>query len=98
MKHFPVAVDLLAQAIERVRPDLDRSIPLKKRTRCFWAAVVCSRTLGTADVLHAEFKRLADETGLLHDLHNSAPYAGAETVNHLIRWGLLEHDPFGDAT
>ena len=43
--------------------------------------------------LRAEFGRLADETGLLRDLHNSPPYAGAETIDHLIRWGLLERDP-----
>ncbi len=91
MKHFapPVAVDLLAQAVERVRDDLDRAIPLKQRARNFWAGIRCSNRRGAADVVEKEFTQVAQETGLLGDL-------GEQTVAHLIAWGLRALDPFGD--
>jgi hypothetical protein len=79
-----------------VRGDLDRSIPLQQRARNFWAGVCCARNIGSVDVVTETFVRLANETGLISDLATSGgSFSGRETVEHLIRWGLLERDPFG---
>jgi hypothetical protein len=87
----PSAVDLIARAIERVRPDLVRVKPIKERVRAFWAGVKAARDLGASDVVYEKFRQLAADTGLLADLGQHAD----ETVAHLIRWGLLGRDPFG---
>jgi hypothetical protein len=86
------AIDLLSQAIQRVRHDLDRSIPLCQRTRNFWAGVLCARNLAAADVVIRDFQQLAAETGLISDLTH-----GKETVDHLISWAMVKRDPFGKA-
>ncbi len=93
--HFVPFVDLLAQAIERVRPKLERTAPIKERVRVFWAAIVSARNLGTGDVIHDRFRQLAVDTGLRADLSKHPPYNANETIEHLIRWGLLDRDPFG---
>jgi hypothetical protein len=92
MKHFPpaIAVDLLAQAVERTRGDLDQSLPLKQRARNFWSAVKAARDLGAVDVVEAGFAQLAAETGLSADLGRH----GGETIEHLARWALLKRNPF----
>jgi hypothetical protein len=91
-----VTVDPLTQGVERVRRDLTRTIPIKQRARNFWAGVVASRNLASADVVLSEFQRLANDTGLTTDLvHDGRSFNGVETVNHLIRWGLFGRDPFG---
>jgi hypothetical protein len=89
VKHVtpPVAVDLLAAAIERVRAALDQTMPLPRRVRIFWAGVVASRNLGASDMIADDFLALAKGCGLHDEL-------GAETINHLIRWGLLDRNPF----
>jgi hypothetical protein len=86
----PPTIDLLSQAIERIRPDLSRSIPVRQRARNFWAGVLCARDLGASDVVAEDFRQLAIDCGLLAELRR-------ETVEHLIRWGMLARDPFGDA-
>ena len=43
------AIDLLGQAIERVRPMLDRKPPLKARCRAFWAATKNARSFAASD-------------------------------------------------
>jgi len=86
----------IASAIARYRTDLDQSIPIKQRAKNFWAAVVCSRELASPDVITREFKQLAEQTRLTADLTD--PHRrldGQATVEHLIRWGLFNRNPFG---
>lgn len=89
MRHVPppAPVDLLDQAIDHVRPHLDCSVPLVKRARVFWAAVAAARNLGAADVVEADFAQLAADTGLSRDLRR-------EDLQHLLRWGQLNRNPF----
>jgi hypothetical protein len=86
----PPAVDLLAQAIDIVRPYLDRNLPIRQRASDFWAACVAARDLGAADVVEQEFLNLAKQTGLIRDL---GP-AGKDDVAHLIRSAFLDWNPF----
>jgi hypothetical protein len=86
----PAAVDLLAQAIEHVRPHLDRAISTKERVCNLWAAVVAARDLGASDVIYDEFLRLGYDTGLATDLGRHAD----EDLRHVIRWALLDRNPF----
>ena len=91
----PSACDLLAQAIEIVRPQLKRSKPLKERVEIFWAAIDAASDLATADVLRAEFLQLATDSGLAADLKQHADFAHSDqTLEHLLRWGLLGRNPF----
>jgi hypothetical protein len=85
----------LVHAIKRVRPDLDRAKPIKQRVRVFWAAAKAARNLDVSHVVHDELYQLAIDTGLFVDLSQRPPYAADETLEHLIRWGLLEREPFG---
>jgi hypothetical protein len=87
----PPATDRLAQAIERVRPYLNSTLPAAERIRDLWAGVVAARDRAAADVMEAEFMRLAQETGLVCDLGRHAK----EDLGHVIRWGMLNRDPFG---
>ncbi|SNB54310.1 hypothetical protein SAMN05414138_10219 [Rhodoplanes sp. JGI PP 4-B12] len=88
------AVDHLAQAIDYVRPKLERTGPITERARTFWAAVRAARKLAATDVIHDEFRQLAIDTGLFADLGDHPPYAAGETIEHLIRWGLFARNPF----
>ncbi len=87
--HFspPPAIDLLAGAVNYVRPHLDSALPLSERARNFWAGVVAARDFGAVDVVEREFKVLAQETGLTGEL-------GAADVIHLIRSAFLDQNPF----
>jgi hypothetical protein len=84
-------LDMLSLAISRVRPHLDRSTPVGYRIRVLWAGVVAARKLGAADVVAEEFTKLAVTSGLVADLGRHAD----EDIAHVIRWGLLDRDPFG---
>jgi hypothetical protein len=101
MKHFepPAAVDLLDQAVQRVRADLRAATTLRERARILWAGVMASRNLGAVDVVTQEFWTLAFECIWKKPAagNNPLPYAYTdyETTHHLIRWGLLTRDPFG---
>src|SRR5689334_13824157 len=102
MKHFPppITVDLLGQAIARIRPDIEAAPSLRERARTFWAGVLASRDLGTWDVVERDFWQLAFATGLIWKQDNPnrrgvLPHS-FETVAHLIRWGLLARNPFGE--
>jgi hypothetical protein len=88
---LPPAIDLLGQAIQRVRPDLDRAKPIKERVRVFWAGVKAAHDLDAPHVVHKEFRQLAVDAGLFADLDRHAD----ETVEHLISLGMLDRDPFG---
>jgi hypothetical protein len=87
----PRAIDLLANAIEFTRCELDRAKPINDRVRIFWAAVVAARDLGATDVVRDEFLLLAVDVGLFADLGQHAD----QTIEHLIRWGLFGRNPFG---
>ena len=87
----PRAIDLLANAIEFTRCELDRAKPITARVRIFWAAVVAARNLGATDVVRDEFLLLAADVGLFADLGQHAD----QTIEHLIRWGLFARNPFG---
>jgi hypothetical protein len=87
----PVSVDLLARAIEHVRPHLNPSLPIGERVRNFWAGVVASRDLAAADVIEAEFLPLARETGLYRDLG----WHAEQDLRHVIHWAMINQNPFG---
>jgi hypothetical protein len=87
--------DLLTQAIELVRPQLEQSKPLKERVEIYWSAVAAAVELAAVDVLREEFLRLAEQTGLAADLKQHADlYNSDETLAHVIRWALLRRNPF----
>jgi hypothetical protein len=83
-------IDLLAAAANCVRPLLDPSYPVSERLRTLWAAVVAARDLGASDVVETTFLRLARDGGLYADLGHRA-----ETdLRHVIRWAMLDQNPF----
>ncbi len=89
-------LDLLSQAIMRVRPHLDRAAPPGHRLRVLWAGVVAARRLGAADVVAEEFTALAVSSGLAADLERRAGRrVAADEIAHVIAWGLHDRDPFG---
>jgi hypothetical protein len=91
----PPAVDLLTQAIEIVRPRLQRSKPLKERIEIFWSAIAAANNLAAVDVVRQEFLQLAADTGLSADLRRHADFAHSDqTLEHVLRWGLLRRNPF----
>jgi hypothetical protein len=90
MTHMMPEADRLSRAIAHFRPKLNRELPLADRAGNFWAITVAVRDLATADVLRVELTGLAHSTGLLRDLGRH----GAEDVEHMIRWGLLDRCPF----
>jgi hypothetical protein len=91
-EHLPpaAAVDLLDKAVRHVRPILHLSTPVGERLRCLWAAVVAARDLGASDILQARFLKLARETDLFADLGRRAE----EDLRHVIRWAMLNRNPF----
>jgi hypothetical protein len=91
----PPACDLLTQAIELVRPQLERSKPLKERVEIYWAAIAAANSLAAADILRKEFLRLAKDSGLAADLKQHADlYDSDKTLEHVLRWGLLRRNSF----
>jgi hypothetical protein len=86
---LPSTVDVLTEAIDYMRPLLERSIPVTKRMRELWAGVVAARDLGASDVVELEFLQLAHETGLFADLGRHA-----DDVRHVIRWAMIDQNPF----
>jgi hypothetical protein len=88
---FPTPPEaLMAPILRDLRPGLDRQLTLKARCSTFWAAVKNSRGWAPGDALTSGFFELARDTGLLADLR---PH-GAETVRHLVGWGLRGMNPF----
>src|SRR6516165_7419758 len=95
IKAPPATVDLRTQAIEIVRPQLERSKPLKERVEIYWAAIAAANSLAAADILREEFLRLAKDSGLAADLKQHADlYHSDKTLEHVLRWGLLRRNPF----
>jgi hypothetical protein len=96
-------VDLLTQAVERARLMLaDTTQPTKARVRLLWAAAKKARYLGSRDVVHAAFFKLAVETNLIDrkgrwtgaDVRESTRQFGAEDISHLVTWALRGWNPF----
>jgi hypothetical protein len=90
---IPATIDLLDQALALVRRDLNRSFPVRRRIRIFWAGVVAARKTGAADIVADAFMELAETSGLKVDLGWHAD----EDLRHVIRWGLFNRNPFGRA-
>jgi hypothetical protein len=99
----PAPVDLLAAAMERVRPAVsDRRKSTKQRMRTLWAAAKAARDLGTWDVVHGVFGALAVQAGLINsrgwwtgaDVRPSARSYGLEDIDHVITWALRGWNPF----
>ena len=97
----PVAVDLLTQAIERVRPMLIGGTT-KQRVRILWAAAKNARNLGASDVVLDAFIQLATEVKIIDehghwvgdDVRKSVRRYGAQEVSHLIVWAQRGFNPF----
>ena len=82
----PAPVDLLTQAIELVRPQLERSKPLRVRVEIYWSAIAAAVDLAAVDVF---------DSGLAADLKQHADlYYSDKTLEHVLRWGLLRRNPF----
>lgn len=84
--------DLLTQAVEIVRGELNPSLPVSENLRTIWAAAAAARDLGAVDVIETEFMALAQECGLYRELGHHAE----STLHHIIRWAMLGQDPFGN--
>jgi hypothetical protein len=84
------ADDPLTGAIAYVRPRLECANRISEKVRILWAAVLAARDLGASDVIEDEFMRLALDVGLGRDLGRHAD----ETLRHVIRWGILDRNPF----
>jgi len=96
----PAAVDLLADAIERTRPELATGSS-KQRIRILWAAAVEAQHLGASDVIVDVFFELAVETELIDcfgcwgaDIRADRRPHGADDVRHVLRWAALGQNPF----
>jgi hypothetical protein len=98
---FALDKDLLAHAIERVRPMLATGTT-KERVHLLWAAAKAARDLGASDVVHDAFMALAVEVNLIDkngrwtgdDVRESVRRYGREDVEHTIRWALRGWNPF----
>jgi hypothetical protein len=84
--------DLLSQAVNLVRAEMDPSLPISERLRTIWAGAHAASDLGAVDVVESEFLALAKECGLYRDLGRTAE----SDIKHLIRWAMLGRDPFGN--
>ena len=88
-------LDLLGQAIRIVRPQLERSKPVKERVEIYWSAIAAASDLAAADVVRDDSLDLATQTGLADDLRQHADlYHTDKTLEHVLRWGLLRRNPF----
>jgi hypothetical protein len=83
--------DSLALVIKVVREQLSGESRIGTRIQILWAGVVVSRDIASADVIRQQFTRIARETDIVRDL---GPH-GEEDLAHVIRWGLLDRNPFG---
>jgi hypothetical protein len=90
-----LVIDLLTQAIERVRPLLDRKHPLKTRIHVLWAGAKNARGFAASDVVAAEFIQLARDAGLTPDLDDPVRrLSGKETIRHIVSWACRSMNPF----
>lgn len=100
----PGAVDLLTQAIERVRPLIDGTT--KQRIRVLWAAVLNARNLGASDMVHDAFMELAIEVKMIDehgrwigdDVRKTVRRYGLQDVSHVVVWAQRGCNPFEGTT
>jgi hypothetical protein len=85
-----IPADILSKAIRYVEPHLDRSLPISDRVRVLWAAVLAARDLAASDVVAREFLQLAQQSGLANELGRHAD----EDLRHVVRWAMLNRNPF----
>jgi hypothetical protein len=96
----PPPVDLLTQAIGRVRPMLATGTT-KQRLHVLWAAAKAARDLGASDVVADAFEGLAVEVSLIDhhgrwtgaDVRAIRRYA-ADDIRHVISWAVRGMNPF----
>lgn len=97
------SVDLLEQAIERVRPMLaNENRSTKERIRLLWAAAKKAREIASSKIILDAFMRLAVETRLIDehgrwtgdDVRESVRRFGEEDVKHVISWAVRGWNPF----
>jgi hypothetical protein len=81
---------LLTKVINKLRPLLDRSVPVRERILIFWSVVAESRDLAALDRVESDFRDLAIEVGLVADLGRN----GADDLEHVLQWGLHGFNPF----
>lgn len=86
----PRVMSQLDEQLAKVRAMLNTPAPITARIRLLWAWAKNSRELSAADVIIAEFTRLAIETGVHADLGRHAD----EDLEHVLRWALLNRNPF----
>ena len=86
----PEATDVLAKAVRYVRPHLEGATNVSERVQILWAAVIAARDLGASNVIEVEFMRLALDVGLGRGLGRHSD----ETLRHVIRWGIVDRNPF----
>src|SRR5437660_1442993 len=86
----PPTVNMLAEALGHLSHHLDRALPVGERARAFWAISRAVHDLGASDVVAHDLTNFARATGLTDDLGAS----GNADVAHLIRWALLDQNPF----
>jgi hypothetical protein len=100
----PAPVDLLAEAVEAVRPLL-RAGSTKERVRILWSAARSARGLATEDQIERAFLQLAIEVGLIdqsgywtgEDVRPDLRRHGRADVLHVLRWAALNRNPFEKA-
>ena len=81
-----IASDLLEQAIERVKPHLEKNRPIKDRFRALWATAKAARGLAARDVIEAEFVRLTRDCEVTSDM---GPHGDRD-----IDWAVRGLNPF----
>jgi hypothetical protein len=90
----PQVIDLLSEAIERVRPLLNRQRSLKDRVRVLWAGAKNARGFAASEVIASEFFQLARETDLMADLDDPIRrLSGEVTIRHVVDWACRGMNP-----
>src|SRR4051794_29574465 len=88
----PRPVDLLAEAVARIKSRLDDpALSARQRLQVLWAGAVAARGFATRHVWGDELAKLVVETGLLRSL----PWrTSAVDVCHVLRWAWLGRNPW----
>jgi hypothetical protein len=70
-------------------------LPAYTRLRLFWVAVKAAWGKASNDKLREQFMTQARRSGLVAAVHATSRH-GEEDVRHVLNWGLLGMDPFGN--
>src|SRR3954469_17172908 len=88
----PPPVDLLAEALNRLRPRLaDAALTPRQRLQFLWAGAAAANRFAARDVWGDAFARLIVETGLLHRLNRRT---SAQDLCHLLAWAWMGRNPW----